>query len=188
MTRMHGTTIVAVHKDGMSALAGDGQVTLGETIVKTGATKVRTLQEGGVIVGFAGAVSDAFTLLEKFEGQLAASKGNLLKAAVDTVKEWRTDRALRNLEAMLIVCDEREILTLSGAGDVVAPDHPVAAVGSGAAYAQAAAMAMLKHSDLSAAAIAEEAIRIAGAIDLYTSGTPTVLTVPAPGEETEDDA
>ncbi|MEX2501768.1 MAG: ATP-dependent protease subunit HslV, partial [Trueperaceae bacterium] len=135
---MHGTTIVAVHRDGVSAIAGDGQVTLGDQIVKRGAVKVRTLEDGRVLAGFAGAVSDAFTLMEKFEGYLSAAKGNLLKAAVDTVKEWRTDRVLRNLEAMLIVADDKQILTLSGAGDVVAPDTDTAAVGSGGAYALAA--------------------------------------------------
>jgi ATP-dependent HslUV protease subunit HslV len=179
---MHGTTIVAVHRDGVSAIAGDGQVTLGDQIVKRGAVKVRTLADGAIIAGFAGAVSDAFTLMEKFEGYLASSKGNLLKAAVETVKEWRTDRALRNLEAMLVVADADQILTLSGAGDVVAPDIPVAAVGSGGAYAHAAAAALLEHSALSAADIAREAIRIAGGIDIYTSGDATVLTVPDGGD------
>jgi ATP-dependent HslUV protease subunit HslV len=179
---MHGTTIVAVHRDGVSAIAGDGQVTLGDQIVKRGAVKVRTLADGAIIAGFAGAVSDAFTLMEKFEGYLASSKGNLLKAAVETVKEWRTDRALRNLEAMLVVADADQILTLSGAGDVVAPDIPVAAVGSGGAYAHAAAVALLEHSALSAADIAREAIRIAGGIDIYTSGDATVLTVPDGGD------
>lgn len=181
MTTMHGTTIVAVHKDGVSAIAGDGQVTLGDQIVKRGAVKVRPLQEGRVLAGFAGAVSDAFTLLDKFEGYLASAKGNLLKAAVETVKEWRTDRALRNLEAMLIVADAEQLLTLSGAGDVVAPDIPAAAVGSGGAYALAAATALLDHTDLPADEVAREAIRIAGEIDLYTSGTATVLSVPDTG-------
>lgn len=185
MARMHGTTIVAVHKDGVSAIAGDGQVTLGDQIVKRGAIKVRTLEQGRVLAGFAGAVSDAFTLMDKFEAHLASSKGNLLKAAVETVKEWRTDRALRNLEAMLIVADEEQILTLSGAGDVVSPDLPAAAVGSGGAYALAAAAALLEHSDLGAPEIAREAIRIAGSIDIYTSGEATVLTVPSPDGEEE---
>ena len=115
---MHGTTIVAVHKDGVTAIAGDGQVTMGETIVKRGAVKVRPLADGAVLAGFAGTVSDAFTLLEKFEGYLESAKGNLVRAAVETVKEWRTDRALRNLEALLIVADSEQILTLSGVGDV----------------------------------------------------------------------
>lgn len=188
MTRMHGTTIVAVHRGGVSAIAGDGQVTLGDQIVKRGAVKVRTLEHGRVLAGFAGAVSDAFTLMDKFEGYLASAKGNLLKASVDTVKEWRTDRALRNLEAMLIIADAEQILTLSGQGDVVSPDIPVAAVGSGGGYAHAAAVALLEHSELSAAEIAREAIRIAGTIDIYTSGEATVLVVPDDGNDDEEDA
>ncbi len=174
---MHGTTIVAVHKDGVTALAGDGQVTMGETIVKRGAVKVRPLADGTVLAGFAGTVSDAFTLLEKFEGYLDTAKGNLVRAAVDTVKEWRTDRALRNLEALLIVADSEQILTLSGVGDVIAPDEPVAAVGSGGPYAQAAATALLRHTDMDAAAIAKTALLIAAEIDIYTSGNATVLSV-----------
>jgi ATP-dependent HslUV protease subunit HslV len=177
MNRMHGTTIVAVHRDGVSAIAGDGQVTLGDTIVKKGAVKVRALHDERVLAGFAGAVSDAFTLLDKFEGHLDSSRGNLVKAAVETVKEWRTDRVLRNLEAMLIVADAEQILTLSGMGDVISPDDPVVAVGSGGAFAQAAALALLRHTDLGAEAIAREALAIAAEIDIYTSGTATVLTV-----------
>ncbi len=178
---MHGTTIIAVHRDGVSALAGDGQVSLGDTIVKRGAVKVRALADGAVIAGFAGAVSDAFTLLDKFEGHLSASRNNLLKAAVETVKEWRTDRMLRNLEAMLVVADANQIMSLSGHGDVITPDDPVAAVGSGGAYAQAAALALLRATDLSAAEIARRALAIAGEIDVYTSGSGTVLTVGADG-------
>lgn len=174
---MHGTTIVAVNKDGVTALAGDGQVTLGDTIVKRGAVKVRALADGDVIAGFAGTVSDAFTLLEKFEAYLESAKGNLLRAAVETVKEWRTDRVLRNLEALLIVADVEQILTLSGMGDVIAPDEKVAAVGSGGAYAQAAATALVRNTELSAEEIARQALLIAAEIDIYTSGTPTVLTV-----------
>ncbi len=184
---MHGTTIVAVHRDGVTALAGDGQVTLGDTIVKRGAVKVRTLADGVAIAGFAGAVSDAFTLIEKFEGYLETHKGHLLRAAIETVKEWRTDRMLRHLEAMLIVADEEQILTLSGSGDVVRPDDPVAAVGSGGPYAQAAALALLRHSDLDAATIARTALLIAAEIDLYTSGTATVLTLGGPDDTADGD-
>jgi ATP-dependent HslUV protease subunit HslV len=172
---MHGTTIVAVHRDGVSAIAGDGQVTLGDTVVKRGAVKVRALDNGNVLTGFAGATADAFTLLEKFESHLSSKKGNLLRAAVETVKEWRTDRVLRNLEAMLIVADSKQILTLTGAGDVVSPDEDVVAVGSGGPYAQAAAVALLRHTEMSAEAIARTAIEIAADIDIYTSGTATVL-------------
>lgn len=182
MKRMHGTTIVAVHRDGRTAIAGDGQVTLGETVVKRGAVKVRTLSDGRVLTGFAGAVSDAFTLLDKFEGYLNAAKGNLLKASVDTVKEWRTDRALRNLEAMLIVADDEQILTLSGMGDVIAPDEPVAAVGSGGPYAQAAATALLRETSLDAEQIARKALAIASEIDIYTSGNATVVVTGANDE------
>ncbi len=172
---MHGTTIVAVHRDGVSAIAGDGQVTLGDTVVKRGAVKVRALDNGNVLTGFAGATADAFTLLEKFESHLSSKKGNLLRAAVETVKEWRTDRVLRNLEAMLIVADSKQILTLTGVGDVVSPDEDVVAVGSGGPYAQAAAVALLRHTEMSAEAIARTAIEIAADIDIYTSGTATVL-------------
>jgi ATP-dependent HslUV protease subunit HslV len=177
---MHGTTIVAVHKDGVSAIAGDGQVTLGDQIVKKGAVKVRPLNDGKIIAGFAGATADAFTLLEKFESYLSSTKGNLLRAAVETVKEWRTDRALRNLEAMLIVADEKQILVLSGAGDVVTPDDNVAVVGSGGAYAQAAAIALLRHTKMGAKDIAENALKIAADIDIYTSGNITTYTVGEP--------
>lgn len=183
MERMHGTTIVAVNKDGITAIAGDGQVTLGDTIVKRGAVKVRPLADGDVVAGFAGTVSDAFTLLEKFEGYLDTAKGNLLRAAVETVKEWRTDRALRNLEALLIVADKDQILTLSGMGDVIAPDEPVAAVGSGGAYAQAAALALLRHTEMSAEEVARRSLLIAAEIDIYTSGNATVLTVGGEADE-----
>ncbi len=176
--KMHGTTIVAVHKDGISAIAGDGQVTLGDQIVKKSAVKVRKLNEGKVIAGFAGATADAFTLMEKFEGYLSSYKGNMMRAAVETVKEWRTDRALRNLEAMMIVADEKQILMLSGVGDVITPDEKVVVVGSGGAYAQAAALALLRHSSLGAEEIAKNALQIAADIDIYTSGNMTVLTVP----------
>lgn len=186
MKRFHGTTIVCVNRDGVTALVGDGQVSLGDTIVKRGAIKVRAMADGTVVAGFAGAVSDAFTLLEKFEGYLNSYRGNLLKAAVETVKEWRTDRALRNLEAMLIVADDKQMLMLSGVGDVIAPDEPVAAVGSGGPYAQAAALALLRNTDMSAEAIGRQALAVAAEIDVYTSGTATVLTVG--GEPAGDEA
>lgn len=185
--KMHGTTIVAVHKDGVSAIAGDGQVTLGDQIVKKGAVKVRKLNDGKVIAGFAGATADAFTLMEKFEGYLSSYKGNLMRAAVETVKEWRTDRALRNLEAMMIAADEKQILMLSGVGDVITPDEKVVVVGSGGAYAQAAALALLRHSNLSAKEIARNALQIAADIDIYTSGNMTVLTVPEKQDGDDND-
>lgn len=176
---MHGTTILAVRRGSQVAIAGDGQVTLGQTIMKTGAVKVRKL-EAGVLVGFAGAVADALTLLEKFEAGLAAAKGNVQRAAVETVKQWRTDRVLRNLEAMLIVAASDQLLLLSGSGEVLSPDEDALAVGSGGAYALSAAKALLRHSNLSAAEIAREGIRIAAEIDLYTYGNPTVLTLGEP--------
>lgn len=178
MEPMHATTILAVRKNGQTAIAGDGQVTLGQTIMKTSAIKVRRLEVGsGILVGFAGAVADALTLLEKFEEALGIAKGNLPRAAVETVKRWRTDRVLRNLEAMLIVADVENLLLLSGNGEVLSPDEPVLAVGSGGPYALSAAKALLRHSELPAADIARESIRIAGEIDLYTTGNPTVLVV-----------
>ena len=188
MKRFHGTTIVAVNRGGVTALVGDGQVSLGDTIVKRGAVKVRALADGKVVAGFAGAVSDAFTLLDKFESYLESYRGNLTRAAVETVKEWRTDRALRNLEAMLIVADHEQLLTLSGAGDVLAPDEPVAAVGSGGAYAQAAATALLRHTDMSAEEIGRAALAIAADIDVFTSGNATVLTVTSEGVRAGDGA
>ena len=187
MERMHGTTIVAVHRDGVSAIAGDGQVTLGDTIMKRGAIKVRELGSGGVLAGFAGATADAFTLLEKFEGYLSSYKNNLLRSAVETVKEWRTDRMLRNLEAVIIAVDSERILLLTGVGDVVSPDENVVATGSGGPYAQAAALALLKNTDLSAEEIVRKAIQIAADIDIYTSGNATVLTVGG-GTAEDDDA
>lgn len=189
MTKMHGTTIVAVHKDGVSAIAGDGQVTLGDQIVKKTANKVRKLADGKVIVGFAGATADAFTLLEKFEGYLSSYKSNMLRAAVETVKEWRTDRALRNLEAMLIAANNEQVIMLSGVGDVITPDEQVVVVGSGGAYAQAAAIALLRHTEMNAKEIAESALKIAADIDIYTSGNVTTLTVGEQddtGDDTDD--
>ena len=175
---MHGTTIVAVHKDGVSAIAGDGQVTLGDTIMKKGAVKVREL-EGGKVLSRAlpGQLPTPLRLWKSFEGYLSSYKGNLLKAAVETVKEWRTDRMLRNLEAVMIVVDSERILLLTGVGDVVSPDDDVVATGSGGAYAQAAALALLKNTDLSAEEIASKAIQIAADIDIYSSGNATVLKV-----------
>ncbi|MDT7919278.1 MAG: ATP-dependent protease subunit HslV [Meiothermus sp.] len=183
MERMHGTTIVAVRRDGVTAIAGDGQVTLGQTIMKTGAVKVRRLEQGeGILVGFAGAVADALVLVEKFEGALSGAKGNLQRAAIETAKLWRSDRILRNLEAMLVLADRHSLLLLSGNGEVLSPDEPVMAVGSGGPYALAAAKALLRYSSLPAPQIAEQAIRIAGEIDLYTSGQATqVLSIGGEG-------
>ena len=146
----HATTILGVQRDGVVAMAGDGQVTIGDVVMKHGARKIRPLADGMVLAGFAGAVADALTLFSKFEAQLRAGDGNLRRAAVELAKEWRTDRYLRRLEAQLIVADGESILVLSGEGDVIEPDDGVAAIGSGAPYATAAAKALLAHTDLPA--------------------------------------
>ncbi|MCP3176753.1 MAG: ATP-dependent protease subunit HslV [Desulfuromonadales bacterium] len=164
-----GTTIVCVRKDGDVALAGDGQVTLGNTVMKHGARKIRRMYNDQVLAGFAGSTADAFTLFEKFEAKLQEYRGNLPRAAVSLAKDWRTDRVLRRLEALLIVADKETTLVLSGAGDVIEPDDGVAAIGSGGAFAQAAARALVAHSPLAAGQIVEEAMKIAAGICIYTN-------------------
>ncbi len=169
-TTFHATTIVAVHKDGKTAIAGDGQVTMGQTaIMKASAKKVRRLYHGKVVAGFAGSVADAFTLFEKFEAKLEALHGSLQRAAVSLAQEWRTDRVLRKLEALLIVADKDTILMVSGSGEVIEPDGNVLAIGSGGFYAQAAATAMVRHTDMEPKDIAYEAINIAADICVYTN-------------------
>lgn len=178
---MIGTTILAVRHRGQGAMAGDGQVTLPgatPTVVKHGAHKIRRLYEGRVLAGFAGGVADAFTLFEKFEGKLQESHGNLARAAVALAREWRTDRILRRLEALLLVMDADHLFLLSGSGEVVQPDDGIAAIGSGGPYALAAARALIRHSDLGAAEIAREALRIAASIDVYTNEQIVVETIP----------
>lgn len=171
----HATTIVAVKHRGRTAIAGDGQVTFGQnTVMKHNAKKVRRLYHGKVLAGFAGSVADAFTLFAKFESKLEEFNGNLLRAAVELAKDWRTDRVLRRLEALLIVLDAEKMLILSGNGEVIEPDDGVTAIGSGGAYALAAARAMVKHSELSAAEIAREALGIAADICIYTNHHITV--------------
>jgi ATP-dependent HslUV protease subunit HslV len=169
MEALHGTTIVGVRRNGIVALGGDGQVTLGNIVVKGGARKVRTLYHGKVLAGFAGATADAFTLFERFEAKLEKHQGHLLRAAVALSQEWRTDRILRRLEAMLAVADRDHLLILTGTGDVLEPDEAVVAIGSGGAYALAAAKALLRHSALEARAIVEEALRVASEICIYTN-------------------
>lgn len=168
------TTIVAVQRNGRVAIAGDGQVSLGDSIIKGNAKKVRTLYDGRVAVGFAGATADAFTLFELFEGKLKDFGGDLTRAAVEMAKEWRTDRALRRLEAMLIVADKDRALLVSGTGDVLEPEHGVIAIGSGGNYALAAARALLENTELSARDIAERALSIAADIGVYTNHHLTV--------------
>ena len=164
-----GTTIVSVRRNGRVAMAGDGQVTMGDQIVKEGARKVRRLYDGRVLAGFAGSTADAMTLLERFERRLEENKGNLTKSAVDLVKEWRLDRALRRLEALMLVADREETLLLSGSGDVIEPEGDVASIGSGSGFALAAARAMLEASDWGAERIARRAIEIASQICIYTN-------------------
>ena len=168
--QFHATTICCVRKDGKTAIAGDGQVTFGQAaVMKANAKKVRKLYHGKVLAGFAGSVADAFTLFEKFEGKLEAYNGNLQRAAVELAKEWRTDRILRKLEALLLVADKDTILMLSGNGEVIEPDGEAAAIGSGGFYALAAARAMVRHAGLSASEIAKEALSIAADICVYTN-------------------
>ncbi len=165
----HSTTIVAVRRGGRGAMAGDGQVTLGSTVVKGSARKVRRLREGKVVAGFAGAAADGFALLERFERKLEEHGGSLLRGAVELAKDWRTDRYLRRLEATMIVMDAERMLLLSGTGDVVEPDEPILAVGSGGPYALAAARALLRHTEMTAAEVAREALRTAAGICIYTN-------------------
>jgi ATP-dependent HslUV protease subunit HslV len=172
---MRGTTICGVRRDGKVALAGDGQVTLGQQVImKNTARKVRRLYKNQVVVGFAGSVADAFTLCDKFEGYLEEYRGNLMRASVALAQEWRTDKVLRNLEAMMIVAKDSDMLILSGNGEILNPDDDVAAIGSGGSYAVAAARAMMAHTDMSAAEIAKEAINIASDICIFTNNNITV--------------
>ncbi|MCG8453725.1 MAG: ATP-dependent protease subunit HslV [Spirochaetales bacterium] len=170
MAEIRGTTIVAVRKDGQVAMAGDGQVTLGESVVMKGrARKVRRIYDGKVLVGFAGSTADAFTLEERFEGRLKEYAGDVTRAAVELAKEWRTDRVLRRLEAMLLVAGGGRLLLLTGNGDVIEPDEGAVAIGSGGNYAYAAARAYLDASELDAGEIAERSLRIAASICVFTN-------------------
>ncbi|GKT07293.1 ATP-dependent protease subunit HslV [Desulforhabdus sp. TSK] len=166
---MHGTTILAIRRNGQVVIAGDGQVTLGDTVMKHRARKVRKMYNDKILTGFAGATADAFTLFEKLEGKLEQYNGNLKRAAVELAKDWRMDRALRRLEALLIAADLNDCFILSGTGDVIEPDDGLAAVGSGAPYALAAARALTLHTTLPVRQIAEEAMKIAASICIYTN-------------------
>ncbi|MEW5866756.1 MAG: ATP-dependent protease subunit HslV [Bacillota bacterium] len=163
------TTVVAVRRGDRVAVGGDGQVTFGNTVMKHGAKKVRRIYDGKVLAGFAGAAADAFALFEKFETKLEEFHGNLPRAAVELAKEWRLDRALRRLEALLVVADKSHLLVISGSGDVIEPDDGVVAVGSGGPYALAAARALVRHTDFSCRDIVEEALKIAASICIYTN-------------------
>ena len=173
MESLHGTTVIAVRRNGRVVIGGDGQVTLGNTVMKGNARKVRRLYQNKVIAGFAGGTADAFTLFERFEGKLEKHGGNLTRAAVELAKDWRTDRMLRRLEALLIVADLSVTLVISGNGDVIEPERDLAAIGSGGAYAQAAAQALLEHTELDARTIVEHALKIAASICIYTNETLT---------------
>jgi ATP-dependent HslUV protease subunit HslV len=172
--RVVSTTILAVRRDGRTALAGDGQVTLDTAIVKSGAAKIRRVGDGSVLAGFAGGAADGFALLTRFEEKLAEHQGQLERAAVELVRDWRTDRVLRRLEAMLVVADTAKSLLLSGTGDLIEPDDGVIGIGSGGVAATAAARALLRHTELGARSVATEALRIAGEIDIYTNDQLTV--------------
>jgi ATP-dependent HslUV protease subunit HslV len=167
--RLRATTILAVRKDGRAVMAGDGQVTIGETIMKHKANKLRFMYKDRVLVGFAGTAADAFNLFERLEAKLEKFNGNLTRAAVELAKDWRTDKILRRLEALLLAMDNEHTLIISGTGDVIEPDESVAAIGSGGPYAQAAARALIAHSDLDAPSIAREAMKITASICLYTN-------------------
>ena len=175
----HGTTILAVRRDGQTVIAGDGQVSMGQTVVKGAARKVRVLAGGKVIAGFAGATADAFTLIERLEAKLEQYPDQLARACVDLAKDWRTDRYLRRLEAMLLVADKTAVFTVTGVGDVLEPEHGVAAVGSGGNFALAAARALVRHSTLDARQIVEESLRVAAAICVYTNDQLSIEELPA---------
>lgn len=172
------TTVLAVRRNGQVALAGDGQITTGDVVLKHGANKVRTLYHDQIVAGFAGSVADAVTLFERFEGQLEKHGGQLKRAAIELAKEWRTDRVLRRLEAWLIVADCNGMLLLSGEGDVIEPDDEVIAIGSGGGYAQAAARALLRHSDLDAEAVVRASMEIAADLCIYTNSKVSVVSLP----------
>jgi ATP-dependent HslUV protease subunit HslV len=176
------TTILAVQRGSEIAVAGDGQVTVGDVVMKHRANKVRRLYHDEVVVGFAGSVADAFTLFDKFERQLDQHQGNLLKAAVELGKEWRTDRYLRHLDAMLVVAGHGQMLLLSGDGDVIEPDDGIGAIGSGGPYAHAAARALVRHTELPAAEVARRALEIAASLCIYTNDEITVETLYATEE------
>ena len=165
----HSTTILAVRRNGALALGGDGQVTLGATVMKANARKVRRLAEGKVLAGFAGGTADAFTLLDRFEGKLEKHQGNLLRASVELAKDWRTDRVLRRLEAMLLVADHETTLVITGNGDVLEPEDGIGAIGSGGIYAQSAAKALQENTELSPAEVVKKSLTIAGELCIYTN-------------------
>jgi ATP-dependent HslUV protease, peptidase subunit HslV len=174
MTPFHGTTILAVKRNGKLAMAGDGQITLNNTVIKHHAVKVRRIYNNSIIVGFAGATADALNLFDRFETKLERFNGNLTRSAVELAKDWRTDKYLRRLEALMIAADADRMFLISGNGDVIEPDEDMIAIGSGSIGAQAAAAALMKHSDLNARRIVEESMKIAAAICIYTNEAVTI--------------
>ena len=172
--RVRSTTILAVRRDSHVAVAGDGQVTFDKTVMKSGARKVRRLYNDKIIAGFAGSTADAFSLFTRFEAKLEQYHGNMSRAAVELGKDWRTDKVLRHIEALLLVCDKQQTLVISGGGDVIEPDTGIAAIGSGGAYATAAARALFENTELAARKIAEEAMKIAGEICIYSNNNLTI--------------
>ena len=177
MEQYHGTTIVSVRRGNLVASGGDGQVTLGNSIVKGSARKVRKLYNGKVLAGFAGATADAFTLFERFEAKLEKHNGHLTRAAIDLTKDWRTDRVLRRLEAMLAVADHTASLIITGNGDVLEPEHGLIAIGSGGAFAQSAALALLHNTELAPEVVVKKSLEIAGDICIYTNQNHTIETL-----------
>lgn len=177
MEQYHGTTIICVRRNNKVALGGDGQVTLGNTVVKATARKIRRLYGDKVLAGFAGSTADAFTLFEKFEGYLEKHQGQLVRSAIEMAKEWRTNRAMQRLEAMLIVADAENSLIITGNGDVLEPEHGIAAIGSGGSYALSAARALVSHSDLEPAEIVKQSLSIAADICIYTNHNHLIETI-----------
>jgi len=177
MEQFHGTTILSVRRGQRVALGGDGQVTLGNIVMKGTARKVRKLYQGKVLAGFAGGTADAFTLLERFEGKLEKHQGNLMRASVELAKDWRTDRILRRLEAMLLVADRDSTLVITGNGDVLEPEDGIGAIGSGGSYAQSAAIALHQNTDLSPTEIVKKSLTIAGELCIYTNLSHTIETL-----------
>lgn len=175
--QLRATTVIVVRRDGQVAMAGDGQITMGDSVMKNSAVKIRTMYQGLVLAGFAGAVADALALFDRFETQLDRSAGNLRKAAVDLAKDWRTDRYLRRLEAQLVLADAGTLLLVSGDGEVIEPDNDILAIGSGGQYALAAAQALLRHTTLSAKEVARAAMEIAASICIYTNDSITLHCV-----------
>ena len=181
MEQYHGTTILSVRRGNVVAMGGDGQVTLGNIVIKATAKKVRRLYQGRILAGFAGGTADAFTLFERFEAKLEKHQGNLLRSAVELAKDWRSDRALRRLEAMLSVADRDVSLIITGNGDVLEPEHGIVAIGSGGSYAQSAARALLENTELSPRDIVTKSLEIAGDICIYTNRNFTIEALPANG-------